>query len=84
MNKPVCCKCNLEMALDQVNVVALYLRSTPPVPVEAYYADLFKCSKCGHTSLIRFANCPHWTHFDHTTAPAVTREDVYPIFEGGL
>jgi len=81
MNNPVCCKCNLEMVLAKVNVVALYMRATPPTPVEAYYADMFQCPKCKHEALIRFASCRHWSHFDGTTAPSINRVDVYPIFE---
>ena len=45
--RPVCPKCEVEMYPETNGVTVVTHAHNPPVPYEAYMADLWKCRICG-------------------------------------
>jgi len=67
--KPVCVECGHKMPIRKQGIVVLEQFQCPPVPYQAWMADLHECPNCHRQVASGFADNPFWQHFESAPVP---------------
>lgn len=79
MKQPLCVKCQVYLKCEKNEVRVLQTWSEEKKPDVVYYADLFKCPKCGYEIITGFGWEPILYWFDPDFNKKLTGEDG-PVF----